>query len=76
MSKNKAQLCERRPSKISRLPTEEEDGPSGFTKSELVGMPVGLGAKSKVPSPTLSSFSSVVGIDLQSPSGSHVLLGM
>jgi ubiquitin-protein ligase E3 A len=63
LCKVKAELCERRPSKISRLPNEDEDGPSYY-------MPVGLGAKSKSHSPTVSTSAAKIGSDLSSCSGS------
>lgn len=53
LSKAKATLCERRPGKIPRLPAET-DNASATTLSITPGEPVGLGAKSKMPSPTAS----------------------
>ncbi|XP_059165632.1 ubiquitin-protein ligase E3A-like isoform X2 [Physella acuta] len=55
LSKAKATLCERRPGKIPRLPSESDNSSSATTLTMTRGEPVGLGAKSKMPSPTASS---------------------
>ncbi|CAG5134324.1 unnamed protein product, partial [Candidula unifasciata] len=55
LCKTKAQLCERRPSKMSRLPESHEDGPSWFD-------PAGMGARNKDLSPSSSSSAIKVGL--------------
>uniref|UniRef100_A0A0B6ZJY5 HECT-type E3 ubiquitin transferase n=1 Tax=Arion vulgaris TaxID=1028688 RepID=A0A0B6ZJY5_9EUPU len=68
LCKIKAKLCERRPIKISRLPTDgDADGPSYYK-------PVGMGAKSKIPSPTSSYSATNIGLDLNSSGGGSTLL--
>ncbi|KAK0064842.1 ubiquitin-protein ligase E3A [Biomphalaria pfeifferi] len=72
LSKAKASLCDRRPNKISRLPTnDEKDLTSSADEDKLKSQPVGMGAKSKIPSPTSST------VDYNSillPSGSNTSL--
>ncbi|CAL1540986.1 unnamed protein product [Lymnaea stagnalis] len=68
LSKAKATLCERRPRKISRLPTEQENGTLD-TSVLVASKELGMRTKSKMLSPTASS--SVDVGSSQSPHGSN-----
>lgn len=68
LCKTKAKLCERRPSKMSRVPEPNDDGPSWYD-------PLGSGTRIQDTSPSSSSLASKIGIDLQATSGSSPVLG-
>ncbi|KAH9496020.1 Ubiquitin-protein ligase E3A [Bulinus truncatus] len=73
LSKIKASLCGRRPSKISRLPSEDEkECSSSAFVTTVESQCLGTGAKSKMPSPP--AVSSVEENSFLSPSGSSTSL--
>ncbi|XP_005102222.2 ubiquitin-protein ligase E3A [Aplysia californica] len=74
LSKSKAPLCERRPNKLSRYPTQEEGAASSSTAASA-GEPVGQGARSKIASPTSCSSSTDVAAEAVSACSSSSSLG-